>query len=213
MKVYQCSSKYNYSCDTRALLFPTFQTLTCLCCYKSIFPMQGLDPDPLSFDIFMCCYKKNGVGKGPTTTQNITWQMLSPQLCKVMKKYRKRTKPESRQTVFSLLFHLFFLWCTHSISDRLLDLPLSNKTWDILTVTQVGTRSHLLTSSTRCLCGFSFFMYFSMYLDRVPWGSRASSTCMQCIQCLILLKNNTAHTFFTNKWQVCYHIPSYAQFS
>ena len=76
-------------------------------------------------------------------------------------------------------------------------------------MTQVGTRSHLLTSSTRCLCGFSFFMYFSMYLDRVPWGSRASSTCMQCIQCLILLKNNTAHTFFTNKWQVCYHIPSY----
>jgi len=25
--------------------------------------MQGLDPDPISFDIFMCCYKNNGEGK------------------------------------------------------------------------------------------------------------------------------------------------------
>ena len=38
--------------------------LTCLCCYKSICPMQGLDPDPLSCDIFMCCYKNSGEGKG-----------------------------------------------------------------------------------------------------------------------------------------------------
>ena len=48
-----------------------------------------------------------------------------------------------------------------------------------LTVTQVGTRSHLLSSNTKCLCGFSLQRKFSMCLLRVPSGSRASST-YQC---------------------------------
>lgn len=45
-----------------------------------------------------------------------------------------------------------------------------------LTVTQVGMRSHLFRTKIRCFHDFSFFMYVSMLLDRVPMGSRASST-------------------------------------
>lgn len=45
------------------------------------------------------------------------------------------------------------------------------------TVTQVGTKSHLFIMKIRCLCVFSLAMYCSMYLDRVPIGSRASRTC------------------------------------
>ena len=46
----------------------------------------------------------------------------------------------------------------------------------ILTVTQVGTRSHLLRTKIRCLCCFSFFRNDSMWLQRVPMGSRESKT-------------------------------------
>ena len=55
-------------------------------------------------------------------------------------------------------------------------LHVTNAWVQVLTVTQVGTRSHLLRTRIRCLCGFSFFRYRSICLDRVPLGSRASST-------------------------------------
>ena len=45
-----------------------------------------------------------------------------------------------------------------------------------LTVTQVGTKSHLFNNKIRCLCGFSSLRYFSIFCDRVPMGSLASST-------------------------------------
>src|SRR5581483_10845057 len=43
-------------------------------------------------------------------------------------------------------------------------------------VTQVGTKSHLLSTNTKCLCGFSFRMNCSTCLHLVPIGSRASNT-------------------------------------
>lgn len=46
------------------------------------------------------------------------------------------------------------------------------------TVTQVGMRSHLLSTNIRCFQGFSFFRYVSMLPERVPMGSRASRTWM-----------------------------------
>ena len=44
-------------------------------------------------------------------------------------------------------------------------------------VTQVGTRSHLFTMSTRCLCAACFRRYTSRWRQRVPGMLRASSTC------------------------------------
>lgn len=46
------------------------------------------------------------------------------------------------------------------------------------TVTQVGMRSHLFRTKMRCFHCFSFFKYVSMLWERVPMGSRASSTWM-----------------------------------
>ena len=43
-------------------------------------------------------------------------------------------------------------------------------------VTLVGTRSHLLSRKTRCLCFASFLRKASACGQRVPIGSRASST-------------------------------------
>lgn len=54
----------------------------------------------------------------------------------------------------------------------------SSSTGKCLTVTQVGMRSHLFRTKIRCFQGFSFFRYVSMLLERVPMGSRASSTWM-----------------------------------
>ena len=56
------------------------------------------------------------------------------------------------------------------------DKPVTNV--KCLTVTQVGTRSHLFRTKIRCFQDFSFFIYASMLLERVPMGSRASSTWM-----------------------------------
>ena len=47
-----------------------------------------------------------------------------------------------------------------------------------LTVTQVGTRSTLFKTYTKCLCAFSLRRYSTTGLQRVPIGSRASRTCM-----------------------------------
>lgn len=58
-----------------------------------------------------------------------------------------------------------------------------------LTVTQVGTRSHLFRTKIRCFQDFSFFRYVSMLLDRVPIGSRASSTWMMTSDESITCKN------------------------
>ena len=44
-------------------------------------------------------------------------------------------------------------------------------------MTQVGTKSHLLRTKIRCLWAFSLARYCSTCLERVPMGSRASSTC------------------------------------
>lgn len=57
---------------------------------------------------------------------------------------------------------------------------IGNQRWtcQFLTVTQVGMRSHLFRTKIRCFQGFSFFKYASMLLERVPMGSRASSTWM-----------------------------------
>jgi len=50
----------------------------------------------------------------------------------------------------------------------------------IATVTsyQVGIRSHLFNTSTKCLCAQFFFIYCSRCLQRVPSGSLASNTCI-----------------------------------
>ena len=72
LKVYQCSS-INTTIHVLLEHCCSKYLLTCFYCYKSICPMQGLDPDPLSFDIFMCCYKKNGVGKGICGVGNRSW--------------------------------------------------------------------------------------------------------------------------------------------
>ena len=47
-----------------------------------------------------------------------------------------------------------------------------------LTVTQLGTRSHLLMTSTTCLCAFSLRTNSRTDSQRVPSGSRASMTWM-----------------------------------
>jgi hypothetical protein len=51
------------------------------------------------------------------------------------------------------------------------------QTWEELTATLVGTKSVLLMTNTRCLCGASSRRYFSTLLHRVPSGSLASRTC------------------------------------
>lgn len=61
-------------------------------------------------------------------------------------------------------------------------LPVSLSTW-ICTIVSTGIsiNFHLLTlfnTNTKCLWGFSVLMYFSMSLDLVPMGSRASRTCI-----------------------------------
>lgn len=45
------------------------------------------------------------------------------------------------------------------------------------TVTQFGTKSHLLITSTTCLCAFSLFKYSNTDSHMVPKGSRASKRC------------------------------------
>lgn len=73
-----------------------------------------------------------------------------------------------------------------------------NQRWTFcknLTVTQVGMRSHLFNTKIRCFQGFSFFRYASMLLERVPMGSRASSTWMTTSDESITWKNNE-HTSF-----------------
>ena len=50
------------------------------------------------------------------------------------------------------------------------------------TATDVGTRSHLLSTKTRCLCGASSLKYFSTLLHRVLIGSLASRTCSRTLK-------------------------------
>ena len=71
------------------------------------------------------------------------------------------------------LYHFFSL----GVGETLICFePTAYCTIKILTVTQVGTRSHLLRTKIRCLCCFSFFRNDSMWLQRVPMGSRESKT-------------------------------------
>lgn len=72
--------------------------------------------------------------------------------------------------------HNLILW-----KDTIISTQMGSQNGHIvnfLTVTQVGMRSHLFRTKIRCFQGFSFFMYVSMLLERVPMGSRASSTWM-----------------------------------
>lgn len=73
--------------------------------------------------------------------------------------------------------HNVILWqARHNHSNQMGDQRWTCGTF--LTVTQVGMRSHLFRTKMRCFQGFSFFKYVSMLLERVPMGSRASSTWM-----------------------------------
>lgn len=62
--------------------------------------------------------------------------------------------------------------------------------FEYLTVTQVGMRSHLLRTKIKCFQDFSFFRYVSMLFERVPMGSRASSTWMMTSDESTTYRNN-----------------------
>ena len=69
----------------------------------------------------------------------------------------------------------------------------------LLTVAHVGMRSHLFNTNMRCLCGASFFRYFSTWGHLVPWGSRASSTCINTSDESTTCKVN--NPYYRNTWQ------------
>lgn len=57
--------------------------------------------------------------------------------------------------------------------EKEMSLAFDHKTSE-LTVTQFGTKSHLLMTNTTCLCDFSFLTYSRTDSQMVPSGSRAS---------------------------------------
>ena len=76
----------------------------------------------------------------------------------------------------------------------------------LLTVAHVGMRSHLFNTNMRCLCGASFFRYFSTWGHLVPWGSRASSTCIntsdESTTCMVNNPYYRIHDDFWKRWSI-----------
>src|SRR4051812_42439935 len=70
-----------------------------------------------------------------------------------------------------------------------------------LTVTQVGTRSHLLRTKINCLWRASFLMWYSTLEQRVPMGSRASRTWMTTSEESITLYSSPQIRFDCPFWK------------